>query len=229
MTILKVVVGSRAHGLADPDSDYDYRGVFLHTTSALLSLGPKPRDTSWLEGVPIPAYVADTASGRIDDTAWELGHFLNLATHCNPTILEVFTAPVDTATEDGMRLRALLPYVWNPKAVRDAFVGYGVNQRKKMLDGKDGRGSKYASAYLRVLYQATMLLTEGRLPVDMTDTPIFGTLKKWRGGEFSLGEVIDQCKKWESRVQIAWPICNHAPDLAKVNDFLLDVRRRNWS
>lgn len=227
-TILKVVVGSRAHGLADEDSDYDYRGVFLHPTSLMLSLGKKPKDTAWLEGVPVPDYVADTASGHIDDTSWELGHFLNLATHCNPTILEVFSAPVEAATEDGERLRALLPYIWNPKAVRDAFVGYGINQRKKMLEGKDSRGAKYAGAYLRVLYQALTLLTEGHLPVVMTGTPVIDTLKRWRAGKFTMGEVVDVCKEWQSRVSIAWPICQQEPDLAKVNDFLLDMRKRHW-
>lgn len=227
-TLLKVIVGSRAHGLAGPDSDTDYRGVFLYPTCRILSLGARLKDTAWVEGVPAPEHVQDTASGKIDDTAWELGHFLNLATHCNPTILEVFAAPVESATEDGKRLRALLPCVWNPRAVRDAFVGYGLNQRKKMLDGKDARPAKYAVAYLRVLYQAAMLLTTGSLPVSMVDAPVFDTLKRWRVGEFTQGEVVDTCQRWEACVQVAWPVCKHEPRLEVVNDFLLDVRRRHW-
>lgn len=228
VTMLKVIVGSRAHGLAGPESDFDYRGVFLHPTSHILSLGAKPKQTAWVEGVPIPDYVQDTASGKIDDTAWELGHFLHLATHCNPTILEVFAAPVESATEDGERMRALFPYIWQPQGVKDAFVGYGLNQRKKFLDGKDVRPHKYAVAYLRVLYQASVLLTEGRLPVLMIGSPVYDTLKRWRAKDYTVGEVVETCLEWERRVRLAAPVCKQKQDLGPVNDFLLDVRRRSW-
>lgn len=75
--ILQVLVGSRSHNLHTEDSDFDYRGVFVVPTVDLLSLGKNLKTTSWVEG-------------RVDDTAWELGHFLHLATKCNPNILDVF-------------------------------------------------------------------------------------------------------------------------------------------
>ena len=61
--ILKTVVGSRAHGLANPDSDYDYRGVFIAPTSELLKLNVRVKDTKWIEG-------------NKDDTTYEIGKFL---------------------------------------------------------------------------------------------------------------------------------------------------------
>lgn len=219
--ILKVLVGSRAHGLAGPDSDYDYRGVFVRPTSEILALGAKAANVSWVE--------ADKQAGeKIDDTSWEIGHYLHLATHCNPTVLEVLAAPVEFAAEDGDRLRALLPKVWHPKGVRDAFVGYGLNQRKKFLEDKDVRPAKYAVAYLRVLYQAWALLGFGGLVVDFRETPVFDTLKKWRAGDYTKGEVIDRTLYWQSRVEEAYRRCKQVPDLGPVNDFLLDVRRRCW-
>ncbi|MBI2020193.1 nucleotidyltransferase domain-containing protein [Candidatus Daviesbacteria bacterium] len=36
--ILKVLVGSKAHGLANKDSDTDYRGVFVESTSEILAM-----------------------------------------------------------------------------------------------------------------------------------------------------------------------------------------------
>lgn len=220
-TILKVLVGSRAHGLAGPDSDFDYRGVFLHKTSTLLSIGEKPKDTSWIE--------ADKKAGEKDDaTAWELGHFLHLATKCNPTILEVFAAPVESANIYGMQLRDLFPYVWNPKGVRDAFIGYGHNQRTKFFKDEDKRAPKYAVAYLRVLYQAYILLSTSKLIVDMTETPVYDRLKLWRAGNFTKGEVIDITEEWQEAVDQAYSHCKHTPDLEAVNRFLLFVRRRNW-
>lgn len=219
--ILRVLVGSRAHGLATETSDYDYRGVFVRSTSEILALGAKVSATQWNE--------ADKQAGeKTDDTSWELGHFLHLATHCNPTILEVFAAPVVESSPDGEALRALLPYVWHPKGVRDAFVGYGLNQRKKLLEDKDTRPAKYAVAYLRVLYQAWRLLELGELIVDFRHTPVFDWLAKWRRGEYTKGEVIDACLAWQQNVEAAYQGCVHAPDLARVNDFLLDVRRRRW-
>lgn len=225
-SILKVLVGSRAHGLAREDSDYDYRGVFVAPTRDLLRLYPGTPATRWVE--------ADKAAGeKADDMAWELGYFLRLAAHCNPTILEVFAAPIVDGyppTEDGMALRALFPYVWNPRGVRDAFVGYGLNQRKKFLDDKDKRGSKYAVAYLRVLWQAYWLLSSGELRVNVRahDGLTAVILERWRAGAYTLGEVVDTCEAWRQNVESAAAECRHEPDLARVDEFLLDVRRRCW-
>ena len=79
--ILKVLVGSRAHKLDDKDSDYDYRSVYVTPTSNILSLNAKYSKTNWIEG-------------NIDNTSYEIGHFLHLATKCNPTIMEVFKTPI---------------------------------------------------------------------------------------------------------------------------------------
>lgn len=217
--ILKVVVGSRAHGLADPESDYDYRGIFVNPTCEILSLFGSTKQTSWLE--------KDKAGGE-DDTAWEIGHFLHLALHCNPTILEVFTAPVVEATAEGRALKGLFPAVWHPKKVRDAFVGYGLNQRKKFLERKDARPNKYAGAYLRVLCQAEHLLRTGDLIVNMTGHEEFDTLKKWRAGHYRTGEVIDKCLYWQARVEAAAEGCKHEQQPDMVDGFLLEIRRNHW-
>ena len=114
-------------GLHNADSDHDYRGVFMVPTKELLKLNAPKITTNWKEG--------DTK--QVDDnTMWELGHFLFLATKCNPTILEVFRAPIKEITDIGESLRKLFPRVWNSKSVRDAFIGYGLNQRKKFLEKK---------------------------------------------------------------------------------------------
>ena len=159
--ILKVLVGSRAHKLHDDTSDYDYRGVFLHPTKELLKINAPKVTTNWKEGKSKQAE---------DNTMWELGHFLHLATHCNPTILEVFKAPIESSTDIGDSLRKQFPRVWNSKGVMDAFIGYGLNQRKKFLKQKDDRPHKYATAYLRTLVQAWYLLATNELIIDMSGT-----------------------------------------------------------
>lgn len=219
--ILRVLVGSHAHGLATESSDMDFRGVFVYNTRDLLKLGQKPGMTEWVE--------ADRAKQEKEDsTDYELGHFLNLATHCNPTILEVFTAPMIDTTHEGYQLRELFPYIWHPKGVRNAFIGYGLNQRKKFLEDKDIRPAKYATAYLRTLYQAWVLLSEGKLPLDMVNTPVYDVLKRWKSGIYTKGEVVDTCLTWQQKVEDACKTCDQKQDLGKVNDFLLDIRRRFW-
>lgn len=218
-TILKVLIGSQAHGLANEDSDFDYRGVFVVPTTDILKIGSKVHSTSWIEG-------------KDDDTSWEIGHFLNLATKCNPTILEVFFAPITESTELGIELRSLFPYVWNADAVVNAFVGYGLNQRKKFLDQKDSRPGKYACAYLRTLYQAWELLRTGQFTVKVSETEIGNTLKKWRKGQWTFGEVIQICHEWEQKVRAVHetlPIFERKEtDVEKINKFLIKVRQINW-
>lgn len=223
--ILKVIVGSHAHGLATPESDYDYRGVFAYPTSRILSLFPPTDHTSWIEG-------------KTDDTSWELHKFLFLSTKCNPTILETFLAPlapqpqefIPTYQKFTLPLRELFPHVWNSTAVKDAFVGYGINQRKKFFDNRDKRAPKYACAYLRVLYNAWELLSTGTFNVDLTDTPVYEACKRFKRGDYTPGEVINECFKWETEVLKAY---KQNPDkktnFEPINEFLLKVRKELWT
>lgn len=214
--ILKVLVGSRAHGLHNESSDYDYRGVFVIPTSELLQLGPVKKHTSWIQG-------------NIDDTSWELGKFLHLSSKCNPTILETFLSPVIEETEEGKELRALFPYVWNSTDVKNAFIGYGLNQRKKFFKNQDNRAPKYATAFLRTLYNAHQLLTTGTFTINITESPIFEQLKRFKAGDYEIGEVIQTCYEWQTKVELAYKANpNKKADLGKINEFLLKIRKNNW-
>src|SRR3990167_2349257 len=103
--ILRCIVGSHAHGLATPESDKDYRSVYIISTSELLKVGGKvDRRASHIETM-----------GE-DNTAYELGHFLSLAIKSNPSILEVFKAPiVDGGDNLRIELQKLFPFVWSSK------------------------------------------------------------------------------------------------------------------
>ena len=212
--ILKVLVGSRAHGLADEDSDYDYRAVYIDPTSEILKLGHNYKGSSWIEG-------------KEDNTSYEIGHFLHLATKCNPTILEIFKAPIVESNEDGRALRDIFPYVWNPRDAYNAFVGYGLNQRKKFLDKKDNRQDKFACAYIRTLVNllSLMMTKDFTLEVDKIVKPY---LLKYRKGDYTVGEVIDKAEEITEKCSMAAYKCVHEPQIDKVNDFLLEMRRKYW-
>lgn len=215
--ILKVLVGSRAHGLNNKNSDFDYRGVFVSSTREVLSIGGLSEQTSWIEG-------------KIDDTSWEIGKFLQMAIKCNPTVLEVFLAKDIESNFEGQELQKLFKYVWNSKDVLNAFVGYGLNQRKKFLDDKDGHKNKFAVAYLRTLYQGWELLsTQKKFSVSMKNTPIFNDLKRYKAGEYRIAEVIEQAIFLENRIKEAYAKNpKKRTSFDKVNEFLLEIRRNNW-
>jgi len=212
--ILKVLVGSRAHGLADKDSDSDFRAVYVLSTKDILSLNYKYKGNDWIEGDE-------------DNTAYEIGHFLHLALKCNPTILEVFKAPIVESTEDGLALRELFDYVWNPQDSFNAFIGYGLNQRKKMLDKKDNRPNKYAVAYTRTLINLIDLLEKGTF--DLKVSFLEEELRAFKAGQFTLGEVINLTEKLTIMAKTKLDQCKHAPNEEKVNEFLINIRKKYFN
>lgn len=233
--LMKVLVGSRAHGLHTEESDYDFRGVYVTPTETVLSLDYKYKGSHWFEG-------------QEDQTTYELLHFLQLATRCNPSILEVFVAPqvvdvndgqggthreyfMDGFGDDAEELKALFPAVWNPKDAFNAFVGYGLNQRKKMLDKKDARPRKYAVAYLRTLWNLYDLLTEGTFTLEIRDPDFKKELEaiKYGQGYLDMGHIINRAECLTAHAEGVLPHCNHKPDLKRVNDFLIKMRRKYFN
>ncbi len=228
-SILTVLTGSRAYGLETKDSDFDYHGVFVTPTRELLSIGSKPKQTrTWSESV------------EQDSVAWEVGHFLNLAIHCNPTVLETFVAPVEYATPYGYQLRVLFESVLTRKRVYDAFLGYSHNQQKKMFN-KPGnpveaqpseRAWKFAVQYLRVLLQGERLLRTGKLVLNIAayGEHVREHLMDIKQGEYTMGHVVDQADRYKKRLELAYTDSKvrEEPGLKAVNDFLIEVRKETW-
>lgn len=211
-TILKVLVGSQAHGLAGPSSDADSRSVFVLPTAAMFRLDFTYEASRLLKG-------------QEDEAAWEVGRFLFLGTRCHPLILEAFLAPVVQADSWGLALRDLFPAVWSPRCAYESFVGYGENQRKKFLDKKDGLPEKYAAAYLRVLHNLCELLETGAFTVRVADTDVGETIARAKRGALRPGEVIDLAEEWTAEAARRLSRCRHEPDLERVNEFLVRLRK----
>lgn len=223
--ILRVLCGSRAHGLETEDSDWDYHSVFVVPTKRLLEINVNVKETAWVEG--------DTE----DNTAWEIGHFLKLATHCNPTILETFVAPVieEHTNKHGLALREMFPYVLKRKAIYDAFKGYAANQRKKMFEpygeDKERRMIKAAIAYIRSLYHGRALLRYGKYETYIADNNLRVWLKNLKTLErLPHGEVITRALDMEEHLTWAYKtsMVREEPDIVACNEFLLKIRRWYW-
>lgn len=76
--------GSRLYGYHRPDSDYDYRGVFLYPQNVVLGLTIEPDTRTYTTGV---------GRGVIDEQLHELKKFCRLALKGNPGMLEMLFTP----------------------------------------------------------------------------------------------------------------------------------------
>jgi predicted nucleotidyltransferase len=220
--ILRVIVGSQAQGLAQPDSDVDYREVFVVPTRQLLQVPVSARPkTAW----------QSQSKFTDDEGGHEVGHFLDLALRCVPTVIEVFVAPVAEADDTGHELQALLPCVLSRGAVAHAFLGYADNSRAKIFkQSGDGRAPKWAITYLRALLMARELLERGTLTLDTSGHELHTFLVGVRDGSESLGRVIEVGLDYETAVTRAArdSALPEGPDREAVNEWLFGLRRDRW-
>lgn len=225
--ILKVLCGSRAYGLETSESDFDYHGIYIIPTARFLEIGnSKVNEKAWIEGEDV------------DNTGWELGHFMRLAVNGNPTALETLVAPVEYTTDEGTTLRSMISYFLSRKRVYEAYRGYAKNQRRKMFEPTGGkltteRMGKAAIAWLRSLYHGALLLERGYYDPIIHDLELKDFLMEIRRtvGELPLGDIVDQAQELEKEMFHAFTISTipHEPDLEALNDFLLRIRKENWN
>jgi predicted nucleotidyltransferase len=168
-TILAVVVGSRAYGLAGPGSDHDRRGVYAAPTRLFWPLD-KP-----------PAHLDGPAEEQF---SWELERFCTLALQGNPTVLEVLWSPLVTeVTADGRELLATRA-AFLSRRVAETYGGYARDQLKRVADRRARTGEtnhKQAMHMIRLLLAGAHVLRTGDILVDVS--PLRERLLAVRRGE----------------------------------------------
>lgn len=116
--IYETLHGSRAYGLARPDSDHDYKGVIIGPARWYLGYVGGPEQ---IEHGP-------------DHVRFEVRKFVRLAAGANPTLLEtLYTHPDDhrTVTAIGRRLLDARD-AFLSKKVQHSFGGYALSQLKRI-------------------------------------------------------------------------------------------------
>ena len=158
--ILTVVTGSRLHGLSTPESDFDYRGVFINDLSDIVNPFVKPEDTRWIEG--------ETK----DDTSYELRKFVKEAVNGNPNFIEIlFSNQVVYQNDIGKWMLLNAHRFIDSQRIFEAFKGYAGNQLNKMeLFTPDARTPKFAVAYMRSLLNGIELLRDGTITNPVPET-----------------------------------------------------------
>ena len=166
-TIIKSLVGSRAHGLHNEDSDYDWRGVFIVPLVDHISPFRKVKNNSWFEGDE-------------DNTMYEMTHFIKGCCHCNPNFLEVLFAPNINLMDDVAKVIFHNRHKFlDAERIYETHRGYADSQYKKMkLFETCDRTPKYAVAYIRALHNGAELLRTGNLNIEIQDPEFKEQLRK---------------------------------------------------
>jgi hypothetical protein len=211
--IYKCVIGSRAYGLDDSESDTDRRGIYL-----------PPADLHWsLYGVP-----EQLDYNLTEEFYWEAQKFVVLALKANPNILEcLYTPLVESATPLARDLLDLRDRFLS-KIVYQTYNGYVLSQFKKLQADLRNKGEvkwKHVMHLLRLLLAGVTALQESRVPVHVGP---------WREKllEIKRGEVpFDQCEVWRRQLHgqfdraLVTTSLPDRPDYAAANDWLLRARR----
>lgn len=211
--IYRCVVGSKAFGLDDENSDTDYRGIYL-----------PPADIHWsLYG--IPEQLEDKEN---EECFWELQKFLVLALKANPNILECLHTPmVEYANEIAGELLSMRT-VFLSKLVYQTYNGYVMSQFKKLEQDLRARGEikwKHAMHLIRLLLQGIDILRHGELRVSVGMER--EALLEIKQGKTDWDEVnlwrLDLHKQFAGALERT--VLPDRPDYEKANEFLIKARR----
>lgn len=211
--IFRCVIGSRAYGLDDEESDTDYRGIFLPTA-----------DLHWsLYGVPEQVECHET-----QEHYWELQRFLVLALKANPNVLECLYSPlVEKVTPLATELLAMRS-IFLSRLVYQTYNGYVLSQFNKMQADLRNHGEvkqKHVMHLIRLLISGINVLRHGLVPVRVEEhreqllaikrgqLPWEET-ERWR---LSLHQEFDQA--------LSETTLPDRPDYERANDFLIKARR----
>ncbi|MGO8765475.1 MAG: DNA polymerase beta superfamily protein [Limisphaerales bacterium] len=213
LVIYRCVVGSRAYGLDNDESDTDRRGVYL-----------APAELQWsLFGAP--EQFEDNAT---QSCYWELQKFLIMALKANPNILECLYSPVvEKITPLGEELLALRQGFLS-QMIFQTFNGYAMSQFKKMEQDLRNRGEvrcKHSMHLLRLLLTGAATLREGRVPVQVEAHR--ERLLAVKRGEIPWGEVDAWRKELHQDFEraLAETKLPERPDYEAANRFLVKARR----
>jgi uncharacterized protein len=212
--IFRCVVGSRAYGLDNDESDTDQRGIYL-----------APADLQWsLFGAP--EQFEDNAT---QSCYWELQKFLTMALKANPNILECLYSPrVEKVTPLGEELLAMRDGFLS-QMIFQTFNGYAMSQFKKIEQDIRNSGQikwKHAMHLLRLLLTGAATLRDARVPVRVEAHR--ERLLAVKRGELPWAEVDAWRKELHRDFEraLAETKLPERPDYEAANRFLIGARRR---
>ena len=238
-TILRSVVGSTVHGLANAGTDdRDEMGVCVEPREYVLGLRRFEHYVfrTQAEGVP-------SGPGDLDLTIYGLRKYARLALKGSPTTLLLLFArdhAIVARTPLGEELQALAPAFLSRRTAR-TFLGYVDAQRRGLtgerhatrtreLSAEHGYDTKYAMHALRIAVQGRELLTTGRITLPVPE-PDRSRLMAVRRGEVPLADVLADLEDAVAGLErlAATADVPAQADAAAVDAFLVRAYERAWA
>lgn len=133
-TILLSLSGSRAYGIHNEDSDWDFKGVLIQPTWMRDSLFKTFEQAEGKEAILPLLELCEVPIDQCEGTVYELKKFMKLASDCNPNILDVLFSDDDDVfflDDAGKELRANRHLFLSKKALY-TFQGYAHAQLKRI-------------------------------------------------------------------------------------------------
>jgi len=211
--IYRCIVGSKAYGLDNAQSDTDRRGIYL-----------PPANLHWsLYGIP-----EQLENKQNDECYWELQKFLIVALKGNPNVLEcLYTPLVETLSPVAQELLEMRE-IFLSKLVYQTYNGYVLSQFKKMEQDLRNSGEirwKHAMHLIRLLLSGITVLKEGFVPVRVDDYR--SQLLSIRNQEVPWDEVnrwrLDLHREFDRA--FGSTRLPERPNYEKANQFLIKARR----
>ncbi|MEL6272167.1 MAG: nucleotidyltransferase domain-containing protein [Chloroflexota bacterium] len=211
--IYRCVTGSRAYGLANEDSDWDRRGIYL-----------PPAHMHWsLYGVP-----EQLEGSTTDAIYWELQKFIRLALKANPNILETLYTPMTEHVSPLAQELLDMRKIFLSTLVYTTYNGYVMSQFRKLQKDLENHGEirwKHAMHLIRLLLSGITVLREGFVVVDVGDYR--EKLLTIRRGELPWDEIngwrLALHKAFDAALETS-PLPER-PDYEAANDFLVRARQ----
>ncbi len=211
--IYRCVVGSRAFGLDDENSDTDLRGIYL-----------PPADIHWsMYGVP-----EQLENKENEECYWELQKFLVLALKANPNILECLHTPLIEYKNEIADELLSIKHIFFSKLVYQTYNGYVMSQFKKLEQDLRTNGEirwKHAMHLVRLLLQGIEILREGELNIKVDANR--DKLLSIKRGELLWESVNDWRLMLHKDFENAFAETKlpERPDYEKANRFLIKARK----
>lgn len=211
--VYKCIIGSKAYGLANEDSDDDIRGVYL-----------PPASWHWsIYGVP------DQIECKVPDLVyWEYGKFVRLALKSNPNILECLYSPLVLNKRPPFSSLLFNRSNFLSKIAYKTYSGYAASQFHKLKQDLEARGDirwKHAMHLIRLLISGIHLFNHHEVLVDVGEHR--DGLLAIRNKELS----FDQVDSWRLRLQDEFEkamiktTLPDQPNYEKANELLIGARK----
>ena len=210
-----IVHGSRGYGLNKPDSDWDFRGFFLPEARHVLGFIDGPEQSM-------------QKTDEIDATSYDIRKFFNLASGCNPNVVEtLFGDPADqVVTSPAAKIVLMNRHLFLSKKARYAFGGYAVGQLRKVRAGTwdDAAVRKDAMHMMRLLDFGTQILRNSDLNIRVKNPDY---MRDIRAGKVTREEVLLNADSLIQRMDdlVTDSDLPESPDVTKLNEILIEIIR----